>query len=132
MPRYETNLGTVRRFRHFTQAEVSKATGIPLPTLRKWEQGQNSPSAEALMRLASFYGVDVDTLLKPGHDMPSKQADCQPLRQALSPAEEHLLSLFRGLNAEGRALVMQLAETTATSGMYRRLPGGSPDVRAAI
>lgn len=130
MARYETNLGAVRRFRRMTQAQVSEETGIPLPTLRKWEQGVNSPPADALIKLADLYEADLDTLLKPGHAMPGEGRSGEP-NAMLTPAEAHLIAQFRSLNYEGRALVAQMVETAAASGMYRRSSGGGSDVRAA-
>lgn len=131
MARYETNLGAVRRYRRMTQQQVSDETGIPLPTLRKWEQGHNSPPADALLKLADLYEADVDTLLKPGHAMPDESPMAGVANAVLTPAEAHLIAQFRGLSYEGRALVAQMVETAAASGMYRRTPGGSAGVRAA-
>lgn len=73
MVRYESNLGTVRRFRKLTQAQVSNDTGIPLPTLRKWEQGVNSPPGDVLLKLADYYRVNVDTLLHEDYPLPGQK-----------------------------------------------------------
>ena len=72
MPRYETNLGEVRRFRKLTQDQVSRDTGIPLPTLRKYEQGHNSPPCDTLNKLADYYRVTVDALLHRGYPLPGQ------------------------------------------------------------
>lgn len=47
----------------FTQAEVSKETGIIRSTIGKYETGDLEPDLEKLGILADFYGVSVDWLL---------------------------------------------------------------------
>lgn len=73
MVRYETNLGNVRRMRGLTQEEVARDTQIALPTLRKWEQGINTPSGEALLTLAEYYRVTVDALLHKDYPLPGQK-----------------------------------------------------------
>ena len=47
----------------FTQREVAKETGIPQPTIARFETGLRMPSVEQLAILADFYLVSVDWLL---------------------------------------------------------------------
>ena len=47
----------------FTQREVAKETGIPQPTIARFESGNRIPDVEKLGILADFYGVSVDWLL---------------------------------------------------------------------
>ncbi len=47
----------------FTQREIEKETGIPQPSLARFEKGERIPDAEKLGILADFYGVSVDWLL---------------------------------------------------------------------
>lgn len=41
----------------FTQREVAKETGIPQPTIARFESGNRIPDVEKLGILADFYGV---------------------------------------------------------------------------
>lgn len=46
-----------------TQTQAAQASGIPLGTLRRWEQGVNQPDIDSMILLADLYGVSVDELL---------------------------------------------------------------------
>ena len=59
----KTNLKIVRKYAGLTQSQVANATGIPLGTLRRWEQGVNEPDMESVVKLAELYGVSTDTIL---------------------------------------------------------------------
>lgn len=59
----QNNMGEVRKKAGFTQQDASKATGIPIGTLRRWEQGQNDPDMGSLMKLAELYGATLDSML---------------------------------------------------------------------
>lgn len=57
------NMGQERKKAGFTQKEVADKTGIPLGTLRRWEQGQNDPDMGSLVQLADLYGSSLDMML---------------------------------------------------------------------
>ncbi len=57
------NLGAARKHAGMTQTEASQKSGIPLGTLRRWEQGVNEPDIRSLAQLASLYSVTTDTLI---------------------------------------------------------------------
>ena len=48
----------------WTQSRAGEAVGVDAVTVRRWELGMFSPSAERIGRVAEAYGVDVSTLLK--------------------------------------------------------------------
>ena len=58
-----TFLGNARRKAGLTQKEASEKTGIPLGTIRRWEQGQNDPDMGSLIQLAELYSVSLDEIL---------------------------------------------------------------------
>lgn len=63
-PNTPTNyMGAIRKRSGMTQKEVSEKTGIPLGTLRRWEQGQNDPDMGSLVQLADLYGTSLDSML---------------------------------------------------------------------
>lgn len=60
------SIGNLKRARNrsgMTQAEASKASGIPIGTLRRWEQGVNEPDIASIILLADTYGTTTDELL---------------------------------------------------------------------
>lgn len=46
-----------------TQAQASEASGIPIGTLRRWEQGVNEPDIASIILLADIYKTSTDELL---------------------------------------------------------------------
>lgn len=47
-----------------SQEQVSKLTGIPRPTLKRWERTGLIPAREAIVRLAKVYRVPLEKLLR--------------------------------------------------------------------
>ena len=89
----------------YKQKQVSDLTGIPLGTLRRWEQGVNEPDIDSIIMLADFYGVSVDELL--GSSFAPERDD------GLSPDERRLVDLYRRCSEKGRETLMGVAEVTA-------------------
>ena len=64
-PRTPKNrLGEARKNAGYTQKAVSVETGIPLGTIRRWEQGQNDPDMSSLVTLAKLYDTSLDYILE--------------------------------------------------------------------
>lgn len=53
----------LREAARMTQAELAAAAGVPLGTLRNWEQGTREPLASAVAKLARALKVSADKLL---------------------------------------------------------------------
>ena len=47
-----------------TDYKVSQDTGIPRSTLSEWGKGKYLPKTDKLLKLAEYFGVTVDELLK--------------------------------------------------------------------
>jgi transcriptional regulator with XRE-family HTH domain len=45
-----------------SQPQAAAAAGVPVATLRNWEQGRRVPSLDAALRLARALGVSLDEL----------------------------------------------------------------------
>ena len=60
----ETNLKTLRKQKKLTQINLQMQTGIEQALLSKFENGERVPPTETLIRLADFYGVSIDYILK--------------------------------------------------------------------
>ena len=91
-----------RRLSGMTQRDVCDETGIPLGTLRRWEQGVNGPDVGSLIELANLYGVTVGQLVGLTE---GPAAD-------LAEDEARLLELFRSCSPKGREYLLQVAEVT--------------------
>ncbi len=70
-----TNLITLRKARGLTQIELGERVSYSDKTISKWENGDSCPNIEALYRLAEFYGVRIDDLLRADFraDLPIRQ-----------------------------------------------------------
>jgi transcriptional regulator with XRE-family HTH domain len=61
----ETGAIRMKRLREqagFSQPRAAAAAGVPVATLRGWEQGRRVPSLDAAARLAKAIGVSLDEL----------------------------------------------------------------------
>jgi transcriptional regulator with XRE-family HTH domain len=56
------HLVRLRRAAGLSQPKLAKAAGIPLSTLRQWEQGRRLPSWEGAIALADGLGCTLDEL----------------------------------------------------------------------
>lgn len=59
----KTNLGTVRKAAGYTQKDAARLSGIPLGTLRRWEQGANEPDMASVILLSNIYKCSTDEIL---------------------------------------------------------------------
>lgn len=55
-------LGDLRRGAGMSQAELAEAAGIPVTSLRNWEQGRRLPQLDAAFRLAKAMNITLDDL----------------------------------------------------------------------
>ena len=97
-----------------TQREVAAKTGIPLGTLRRWEQGVNEPDTESLIMLADLYGVSTDQIL--GSAFAPDRADTD-----LTNDERELVENYRASDTAGRRLILDVS----------RMAKGVPSTMAA-
>lgn len=56
----------IKTFRkgRFSQAELAEVVGVHENTLRRWELGERSPDADALMKLSKALGVSISELME--------------------------------------------------------------------
>ena len=60
----------LRQSRNLTQSEFANILSVSFQAVSNWERGITPPDIENLMRIASYFGVLVDTLLSPaGEDL---------------------------------------------------------------
>ncbi len=85
-----TRLKQARTFRSYTQQQLAELIDSTQQQIVKWENGLNTPNAEALMRLATVLGCTTDWLL----GLVEHPADHLQM-QDLSSEEWQLLNLYR-------------------------------------
>ena len=100
--------------RGITIKSIEQELGFSDGMLKKWKT--HSPNISNLAAVADYLGVSVDTLI--GRDSGGYLAE----------DERKLLALFRGMNAEGRAYLMQTAELA--SGRFLKTPSSHSEVIA--
>lgn len=54
----------LRDARGITDYEVAKSTGISTATLTNWKQGNYAPKADKLIKIADYFGVTLDYLVR--------------------------------------------------------------------
>ena len=99
------NLKRARNRAGMTQAEASEASGIPIGTLRRWEQGVNEPDIASIILLADTYETTTDELLGSRF---SGVIKARPVKTILIPV------LGRIAAGEAREAIQQADEWHAT------------------
>lgn len=56
-------LGVLRTGDARSQKEIAEEMGVPLMVLNRAIRGESTPAADALIKIAAFYGVTIDWLL---------------------------------------------------------------------
>lgn len=103
-----TSLKDARKRTGMTQAQVSQQSGIPLGTLRRWEQGVNEPDMDSIIQLADLYGVSTDELL--GSTFWRGRAEHVEYQgDDLATDEHELVALYRSMDATKRAALLNVA-----------------------
>lgn len=64
IPMYARNLAYLRRKHGMTQADVANLLGVSKATSCKYENGDVEPNVEQLIKLADFFGVTMDQIIK--------------------------------------------------------------------
>ena len=68
---FAARISELRASHDMTQGDLAARLSVPEETVAAWERGEESPDADHLMAMATFFGVTVDSLLKrplPGAD----------------------------------------------------------------
>ena len=89
---------------------VGKGVGRSGKTISAWETGRNVPSADMLISICKFFGVDIDYFYPPEVTR-NANGDFAPL----SPEEQELVSLYRSSNAHGREQMMVFSRGCAAT-----------------
>jgi len=97
-----------------TAKEVGAQIGKSEKTVSGWEHGRGQPDADMLFRLCEIYNVA---------SMSDFYTEEPPVRSdSLSPDETELLSIYRSVNKEGKATLMNVARSVATNSQMQEGP----------
>lgn len=106
----KTNLKAARKNTGMTQAQAAELSGIPIGTIRRWEQGVHEPDMASVVKLAALYGVSTDTIL--GSDFAADMPGIVKVDEIESATEERraeLISAWDALNDENKTIVERVA-----------------------
>lgn len=93
----------------YKQRDVVAITGIPLGTLRRWEQGVNEPPIDAIIQLADLYECSTDELLGSGF----APVDIEYNVDTMTHDERELLDRYRGMDEGRQSAVMAIVRYVA-------------------
>lgn len=128
MPSLGSRLKALRQALGRTQAEMSAATGIPLPTLKKYEGSDREPGAEALAAMART-GVNLHWLLTGKGTMLIESPTATSYRVAEPSAAWPQHSA--GLNVDALAAIIRGLEDAEALGGGRIDPARKSELIAA-
>jgi transcriptional regulator with XRE-family HTH domain len=77
MPTFAARLRELRKHAGLTQLQLANASGVPLGSIRNYEQGQREPYWDVAFRLAAALGVSAESF-----------ADCVPSHKPAAPDEQ--------------------------------------------
>ena len=90
-------LAEIRKSKKISQEQVATDLGITLRTYQNYEYGEREISAEALYKLANFYGVTTDYLLGRG----------------TTDDETRLNAKYRALSPQGKEAIAKIVNALA-------------------
>ncbi len=61
---YYEAYSAIRDEKGVTDYQVSKATGVATATISEWKKGTYTPKLEKLMKIADYFGVTIDALVR--------------------------------------------------------------------
>jgi transcriptional regulator with XRE-family HTH domain len=126
------NLKFLRKRKHRTQSEVADALGLKRPTLSGYENKISEPDLETLIKLASYFHVSVDSLIKENLQLMSEREiqimESDSESRMTGKAMRVLVSTVNTENEDNIELVNDTAKAGYTRGYadpeyIRELPG---------
>ncbi len=100
------NLKTIRKSRNLTIKEVVEGTGIPMRTYQNYEYCEREIGASALSKLADFYHVTTDYLLRRETTAPEPLDDLS-IQFNMTALEKKILDNYLALPKHMRTDMME-------------------------
>lgn len=60
-------LKELRKYKGYTLKQVAEGTGIPIPTVARYESGENVPSVIQAFKFSYFYRLDINDMFLAGY-----------------------------------------------------------------
>lgn len=114
------NIKYLRLSRGLSQVDLADIADVSPKTVSSWELGTREPRLGAVERVAAYFHVEKSSLLFDDVSKIEKTAD--PKVDGLSPKENELLTLYRGVNPDGQRYILQQAEFANSREEYRLSP----------
>jgi transcriptional regulator with XRE-family HTH domain len=75
----------LRHEKGLSQSELAKAAGVPIASLKNWEQGRRMPAFDAAFRVAKALGITLDELAgKVFETTPEATPEAKPAKKRAS------------------------------------------------
>lgn len=105
-----------------SQKELAEKTGINKSTISDYEMGKKLPTAQTILQLVKFFGVDANYLLQ--DEMAEVRARNSNIE--LSKEEEKAVMMYRELDDYGKDVVDTVLEKEHSRTVQQRENGGKP------
>ncbi|RIW34029.1 XRE family transcriptional regulator [Bacillus salacetis] len=69
---FSEKLKTERKNKGWSQEELAEQLFVSRQSVSKWENGQNYPSIEVIIRLSDLFGITIDELLRSDEELQEK------------------------------------------------------------
>lgn len=102
------SLKQLRESEGITQAELAHILKVSPPAVGLWEQGRREPDYDTLIKIADYFGVTTDYLLK-------RETNLNTSKHLLANEETRLLDSFRRLPIESKKALMTVVQQMTTA-----------------
>lgn len=72
-------IAIIRKMNNMSQEDFADELGVSRQAVSKWETGSSVPDVQMLLRIADFYNLTLDQLVRDEFDLPMTQCDEQKL-----------------------------------------------------
>lgn len=111
-----TRIKTVRKEKGISQGVIARRIGISVAAVSNWETGKNELSGDSLIAVAAILGVSPAWLQtgkgepSSGLALPHQPYQASNEEPSISPQEQALLELFRGLRNDQKSEIVRSLE----------------------
>lgn len=74
-------ISVIRKMNNMSQEAFAEELGVSRQAVSKWETGSSVPDVQLLLRIADFYNITLDQLIRDEFDLPVSQADSERLEK---------------------------------------------------
>ena len=89
-------IAIIRKMNNMSQETFAEELGVSRQAVSKWETGSSVPDIQLLLRIADFYNITIDQLIRDEFDLPISQADSERLEKAEAQADSFDIEKYLG------------------------------------